>query len=100
MQFYFAFYWNEFTNSADINIEIAKEIKKDEYRGIRYSLLQSLDILFLKYLELDDELNKKNIITLKQKLRDVTALELPNNYKDLLFFYPNIFKEVSDLLNK
>ena len=98
MQFYFAFYWNEIKKDADIDINIAKEIKKDEFRGLRYCLMQKLDILFMKSLEQNDNELRSAIVNAKQKLRDVTSQEMPNTWQELLYFYPNTFLEVQQLI--
>lgn len=98
MQFYFAFYWNDSIKDVDIDINIAKEIKKDEYRQLRDPLLQKLDVSFMKALEDDDFDKKQKIILAKNLLRNVTDQDLPNNWKDLLYYYPAIFFEVNTLI--
>jgi len=100
MHFYFAFYWNDDKKDVDINIDIAKEIKKDEYREIRNSMLQKLDLLFMKSLEDDDSNKKSKVIELKNKLRDVTKENLPDSWEQLLVYYPAIFSEVLIFLSQ
>jgi hypothetical protein len=94
MQFYPAFYWNEQTNSPDINIYTAIELKKEELRTIRESLLQKLDIAFMKALEMNDEEKKSKIIFYKNELRDITTKFFPSDINILLYFYPVILNEI------
>jgi hypothetical protein len=98
MQFYFAFYWNESKKDADVDINIAKEIKKDEFRGIRHSIMEKLDILFMKSLEQGDDELKAKIVNAKQKMRDITSEEMPNTWQELLYFYPQTFTDVINLI--
>jgi hypothetical protein len=95
MQFYPAFYWNEQTNSPDINIYIAIELKKEELRNLRDPLLQKLDIAFVKALEANDEIKKNKIVFYKNELRDITTKFFPLDVNILLYFYPTILNEIS-----
>lgn len=97
-QFYFAFYWNESIKDVDININIAKEIKKDEFRGIRYSIMQQLDVLFMRSLEQNNDELKTKVISMKQRLRDITSEEMPDNWQQLLSFYPQTFTDAINLI--
>ena len=95
MQFYPAFYWNEETDSPDIDIYTAIELKKEELRTLRESLFQKLDIAFIKALEANDEEKKSEIIFYKNKLRDITKDFFPSDINILLHFYPTILNEIS-----
>jgi hypothetical protein len=88
------FEWDYEKNDLKINIEKAKEVKKNEYRLMRVSLLQALDVLFMRSLELGDQNKTQEIVQLKQKLRDITSSELPDNQEELLTFYPSCIMEV------
>lgn len=55
-----------------INLEKAKEIKKQNLRLEREPLLSQLDIAFQKALE--SNLDTSDIISEKQRLRDITLL--------------------------
>jgi len=55
-----------------INLEKAKEIRKDMMRDVRKPLLEKLDIEFVKALELGED--TAPIVTHKQALRDVTNI--------------------------
>ena len=95
MQFYPAIYWNEQTNSPDINISIAIELKKEELRTLREPLLQKLDIAFVKALENNDEEQKTKIVNYKNALRNITHGFFPSDINLLLYFYPTILNEIS-----
>jgi len=100
MDFYFAFFWNDQVKDADINIDVAKEIKRDQYRQLRDPLLQQLDLLFIKCLENDDVEKKSRVVFMKNKLRDITMHDLPNCWQELLHFYPNCLIEANSLINE
>ena len=55
-----------------INIDKAKEIKKEQLRAERKPLLESLDVEFVKALESGADTTP--IVTEKQRLRDITKL--------------------------
>ena len=55
-----------------INLDKAKEIKKDYLRADRKPLLESLDIQYMKAIE--QGLDTSEIVAEKQRLRDVTKL--------------------------
>jgi hypothetical protein len=95
MQFYPAFYWNEETNSPDINIYVAIELKKEELRILREPLMQKLDIAFVKALEANDEERKNKIVFYKNELRDITTKFFPLDINILLYFYPMILNDIN-----
>lgn len=55
-----------------INLEKAKEIKKDKLRAERAPLLSQLDVEFQRALE--NNADTKPIVEEKQRLRDITSL--------------------------
>jgi hypothetical protein len=55
-----------------ININKAKEIKKDSLREERKPLLEALDIEYMKALEQNDTQKMQEVVAQKQALRDVT----------------------------
>jgi hypothetical protein len=71
------------------------KLKKEELRTIRESLLQKLDIAFMKALEMNDEEKKNKIIFYKNELRDITTKFFPLDINILLHFYPTILNEIS-----
>jgi len=88
-------------DTVDVDITKAKEIKKEEFRKIRDPLLATQDVEMFKALEgILAELNLLGITTtsmesirdLKQQLRDVTALALPDDPVKLDNFMPAILQ--------
>ena len=87
--------WDFEKKDIKINIEKAKEIKRNQYRILRISLLNDLDIKFMKAIEENDQVKVQKVVELKNKLRDVTALNLPEVASELLNFYPSCFIEAA-----
>ncbi len=57
-----------------INIDKAKEIHKERLRAERKPLLEAQDVLFMMSLEMNDDKKKSEVLTEKQRLRDITKL--------------------------
>lgn len=55
-----------------INMDKAKEIKKQAIRAERKPLLESLDVDFVRALETGDSEKQQEIVAKKQALRDAT----------------------------
>lgn len=62
-----------------VNPDKAKAIWKDKWREARKPLLASLDIEFMKAVELADTEKQAEIAIQKQALRDVTQTEIVGN---------------------
>jgi hypothetical protein len=62
-----------------VNPDKAKAIWKDKWREARKPLLASLDIEFMKAVELADTEKQAEIASKKQALRDVTQTEIVGN---------------------
>jgi hypothetical protein len=62
-----------------VNPDKAKAIWKDKWREARKPLLASLDIEFMKAVELADTAKQAEIAIQKQALRDVTQTEIAGN---------------------
>jgi len=74
-----------------INMEKAKNIWKDQWRHARATLLDQLDVEFIKAIESYDSKNQELIKKKKQELRDVTKTDLNvNNTEDLKKIWPEI----------
>ena len=58
-----------------INIEKAKEIKKNSIRQERVPILSQLDVEFMKAVEMGDIEKQQEIALKKQELRDITKHE-------------------------
>lgn len=59
-------------NMITIDLEKAKEIKKNQLRQERAPMLESLDVAWLRAIEANDEDAKKEIIAEKNRLRNIT----------------------------
>ena len=55
-----------------VNLSKAKEITKERLRGERKPLLEAQDVLFMKAQE--DDVDTSDIVTEKNRLRDITKL--------------------------
>jgi len=75
---------------AKINIEKAQEIQLNKFRSVRTLLLEKLD---LEYMRADEQGNlelKKEIVSKKQVLRDVTLTQLPDTLEGIKNTWPEI----------
>lgn len=80
------------TDTVDIDIVKAKEIKLNIFRQLRKPILENLDVEFMRAVEIDDKVMQKEISDKKQALRDVTLIELPNDVEQLKAFTPEILR--------
>lgn len=55
-----------------VNLSKAKEFKKQALRLERQSLMDGLDVKFMRALETDDSFSKQLVIRKKNALRDIT----------------------------
>jgi hypothetical protein len=78
------------TDTVDIHLDKAKNIKLDMLRSIRKPILDQLDISFMKSIELNNDSMKQDIINKKQALRDITKIALPDDIDELKIFMPDI----------
>lgn len=85
-----AWHDNDPTETVDVDIEKAKEIRKDELRAIRNPMLKILDREQMKAFGRGDTELVAKIEAQKQALRDVTKLELPDDFEELKTFKPSI----------
>jgi len=76
------------TMSIGINIDKAKDIKRDQFRIARKPLLEALDVAFMRAVEQGDTAAQASIAAQKQALRDVTDLPLPDDLEALKAFVP------------
>ena len=75
---------------AVINIEKAKDIKRNQFRQSRKPLLEQLDLEYMKAVETSNAAKKKDVVAKKQELRDVTSIELPDDVDELTKFWPDV----------
>lgn len=62
------------TGIITVDMTKAKEIHKNKLRSLRKPLLEALDAKYLRADEIGDVVEKSRIATLKQTLRDITAI--------------------------
>lgn len=77
---------------AVLNIKKAKNIKIDQFRCARKPLLAQLDISFMRAVEASNEVERCKIALIKQQLRDVTDIDLPDDADELAKFWPDVLK--------
>lgn len=77
---------------AVLNIEKAKDIKRNQFRQARKPLLEQLDVEYMRAVEASNDDRKKIIVAKKQDLRDVTSIELPDDVDELAKFWPDVLK--------
>jgi hypothetical protein len=80
------------TDTVDVDITKAKEIRKNHLRELRKPLLEALDIDFMRALEQGK--STISITSKKQALRDITKVSLPDDLEALKDFIPDILKNV------
>jgi len=89
---YFEAYEFDLIEGAKINITKAKEIHYNKFRFSRSSLLEKLDISFMRAVETGDINLQKEIASQKQALRDVTSIDLPDTLEEIKEVWPEILK--------
>ena len=80
-----------------VNMDKAREIKKDMIREERKEKLEALDVDFMRAVEQSDADLQATIATKKQALRDATddpALEASTTPEELLAVRPAILNEL------
>lgn len=73
-----------------INISKAKEVQLNKFRSVRSTLLEKLDVTFMRALESGNTNLQKEIVAKKQALRDVTNVNLPDNLEGIKATWPEI----------
>lgn len=69
----------EVSGGIKFNADKAKAIWKNKWREARAPKLASLDIEFMRAVELGDSDKQSEISAKKQALRDVTSIDIPGN---------------------
>lgn len=80
--------WDYEKNDVKLNIQKTKEIKISHFRLLREEVFKNLDILFMKAVESGNQTKIAEIAEIKQQLRDITTLDLPNTEEELLNYMP------------
>lgn len=89
---------NDFFNAYDydeqvgakLNIDRAKEIQKNKWRNARISILEQLDVDYIRADEAENIVLKQEIASKKQQLRDITDTLLPDDLEGIKNTWPEI----------
>jgi hypothetical protein len=84
--------WFINNNKVEIDINKAKEIKRNQFRQARRQMLTQLDVEYLRAVETSNASKKKSIAATKKQLRDVTSIDLPDDVSELVVFWPDVLK--------
>jgi hypothetical protein len=87
---YFNAYDFSEAEGAEVNIDKAKEVHLDKFRSARAPKLASLDVQYMKAIEVEDSVAASAIAVQKQELRDVTKITLPNTLPEIKSTWPAI----------
>ncbi len=68
---YFRNAWKHENGSINVDMKKAREIHINQLRLMRNTKLEELDKSYMKAIERDDSIQKENIATMKQQLRDM-----------------------------
>lgn len=79
-------------SGAVLNIEKAKDLKRNQFRQARKPMLEQLDVQYMRAVESSNTALKKSIAAKKQQLRDVTSIDLPDDADELANFWPDVLK--------
>lgn len=85
---------NETNGEMYFDYNLGKEMKKNQFRQLRKSLLEKLDIEFMKAFEINNTQELINVATKKQVLRDITNIDMSQYQtpQDLHNFIPDVLK--------
>jgi hypothetical protein len=89
--------WNSEKKQIEFNIEKAKKIKQQEFRFLRQNKFDKLDAMYMKAFQLNQLDIIEKILKLKQDLRDITSVQMPDDIDELANFIPSIFSEIDSL---
>ena len=73
-----------------VNIEKAKKLQLDKFREARKKLWPELDAEYFKAIESNNESSKQEIASIKQELRNITKIDMPNDIIEISNFWPEI----------
>ncbi len=79
-------------NMITIDINAAKEIWKDKFRAARKPILEKLDVEYMRALEAGNIQKQQELAAIKQALRDVTNISLPDTLEGIKNTWPEILK--------
>lgn len=77
------------TDTVDVHVGRAQDIKYDTFRQLRKPIFEKLDVAFMLALEKGDTKTQAAIASKKQALRDITKIKLPDDVELLAAFTPS-----------
>lgn len=77
---------------VSVDINKAKEVQLNRWRGLRAAKLTELDLESLKAIESGNAAKQSEVTARKNALRDVTKLPLPNTLAEIKNYIPEILK--------
>jgi hypothetical protein len=75
---------------AVADIDKCKSLHLDKFRAARAPKLAALDVAFMRAVEQGDAEKQSEIAAIKQELRDVTKVELPETLEEIKAVWPEI----------
>jgi len=93
---YFRDAWCHHEDKIRVDIDKCKDIHRNNLRELRKPKLERLDVKFMRASETGDEERKKEVVALKQYLRDITQhpdLLNATTPEEVKSFMPDILKE-------
>lgn len=87
---YFNAYLFSEETGAEVNIDKAKALHLDKFREARKPKLAALDVAFMRAVEQGDAEKQSEIAAIKQELRDVTKVDLPDTLEEIKSVWPEI----------
>ena len=77
---------------VSVDINKAKEVQLNRWRGLRIAKLAELDLESLKAIESGNAAKQSEVAAKKNALRDVTKLPLPNTLEEIKNYIPDTLK--------
>lgn len=87
---YFRRAWKMGAEGVELDKESAKEVQRDVWRRMRAPKLAALDTEVIKAIERGDAKKRTALADQKQALRDVTAIDLPDDIEAIRNTIPEI----------
>jgi hypothetical protein len=89
---YFRRAWKLGTSGVEVDVQAAKEVQRDVWRHMRKPKLEALDLEVMQAVEKGNTAKRRETADKKQELRDVTAIELPDDLESIRNTIPEILK--------
>ena len=87
---YFRAAWKSNNTGVTVDVEKAKEVQRNVWRKLRAPRLAQLDTQVIRTVERSDARRRNELAAMKQALRDVTTIELPDDLESIRNTIPEI----------